>query len=49
MDAEGYSYARYAAFAPDCDRLRLQDIPVHYEYPARAPEQKKSRHRGNAR
>ena len=49
VDAEGYSYARYAAFTPDCDRLRLQDVPVHYEYPARAPEQKKSRHRGNAR
>lgn len=49
VDAEGYSYARYAAFAPDCGKLRLRDIPVHYEYPARAPEQKKSRHRGNAR
>ena len=49
VDAEGYSYARYVAFAPDCDRLRLQDIPVHYEYPARAPERKKSRHRGDAR
>lgn len=45
VDAEGYSYARYAAFAPDCDRLRLQDIPVHYEHPARAPEQKKTRKR----
>ena len=45
VDAEGYSYARYAAFAPDCDRLRLRDVPVHYEYPARAPEQKKSRKR----
>lgn len=45
VDAEGYSYARYAAFAPDCGKLRLQDIPVHYEYPARAPEQKKSRKR----
>ena len=41
VDAEGYSYARYAAFASDCDRLRLQDIPVHYEHPARVPEQKK--------
>lgn len=43
VDAEGYSYARYAASAPDCDRLRLQDIPVHYEHPARVPEQKKTR------
>ena len=33
VDAEGYSYARYAAFAPDCDKLRLQDVPVHYETP----------------
>ena len=45
VDAEGYSYARYAASAPDCDRLRLQDIPVHYEHPARVPEQKKTRKR----
>lgn len=45
VDAEGYSYARYAAFAPDCGKLRLQDVPVHYEYPARAPEQKKTRKR----
>ena len=45
VEAEGYSYARYAAFAPDCQRLRLQDVPVHYEYPAKAPEQKKSRKR----
>lgn len=35
VEAEGYSHARYAAFAPDCDRLRLQDVPVHYEYPAK--------------
>ena len=40
-----YCYTRYAAFAPDCGKLRLQDIPVHYEYPAKAPEQKKSRKR----
>lgn len=45
VDAEGYSYARYAAFAPDCGKLRLLDVPVHYEYPARAPEQKKTRKR----
>ena len=45
VDAEGYSYARYAAFAPDCDKLRLQDVPIHYEYPAKAPEQKKNRKR----
>lgn len=45
VDAEGYSYARYAAFAPDCSRLRLRDAPVHYEYPAKAPEQKKNRKR----
>ena len=33
VDAEGYSYARYAAFAPDCGKLRLRDVPVHYETP----------------
>ena len=45
VESEGYCYTRYAAFAPDCGKLRLQDIPVHYEYPAKAPEQKKSRKR----
>lgn len=45
VEAEGYSYARYAAFAPDCSRLRLRDAPVHYEYPAKAPEQVKTRKR----
>ena len=45
VEAEGYSYARYAAFAPDCSRLRLRDAPVHYEYPAKAPEQVKARKR----
>lgn len=42
IDAEGYAHARYAAFAPDCDRLRLQDVPVHYEYPAKPPKQRSS-------
>lgn len=37
VDAEGYSYARYAAFAPDCDRLRVKDVFIQYEYPARPP------------
>ena len=45
VEAEGYSYARYAAFAPDCSRLRLRDAPIHYEYPAKAPEQVKTRKR----
>lgn len=27
-EAEGYSYARYAAYIPDCSRLRLQGVPV---------------------
>ena len=45
VDAEGYAYARYAAYAPDCDRLRLRGVPVHYEYPSKAPEQKKTRKR----
>lgn len=39
-EAEGYACARYAAFAPDCRKLRLQDVPVHYEYPAKASRQK---------
>lgn len=27
-ESEGYQYARYAAFVPDCSRLRTQDVPV---------------------
>ena len=42
-------YARYAAFVPDSDRLRLKDVPVRYEYPARAPERQKSKGRDEAR
>ncbi len=49
VDAEGYAYARYAAFVPDSDRLRLKDVPVRYEYPARAPERQKSKGRDEAR
>lgn len=45
MESEGYNYARYAAFISDCERLRLQDVPVHYEYPVKAPKQKKTRKR----
>lgn len=44
IEAEGYDYTRYAAFVPDCGKLRLRDVPVHYEFPASAP-QKKSRRR----
>lgn len=31
VESEGYAYARYASYAPDCSRLRLQGVPVHYE------------------
>ena len=49
LGSEGLDCLKYVAYISDCDRLRLQDIPVHYEHPARAPERKKSRHRGDAR
>ena len=42
VEAEGYSYSRYAAFIPDCGRLRLRDVPVQYEYPARPTEKSKT-------
>ena len=42
VEAEGYSYSRYAAFVPDCGRLLLRDVPVQYEYPARPPEKSRS-------
>ncbi len=45
MESEGYNYPRYAAYIPDCERLRLQGVPVHYESPAKALKQKKSRKR----
>lgn len=38
VESEGYSYARYAAFVPDCGKLRLKDVPVHYEPPAVSPK-----------
>lgn len=38
VEAGGRSYASYAAFAPDCGRLRLKDVPVHYEPPAVPPK-----------
>lgn len=40
IESEGYSYARYAAYVPDCARVQLKDIPVQYEYPARPPKEK---------
>ena len=49
MEAEGYAHARYAAFVPNCDRLRLKDVPLWYEYPARVLERQKSKGRGEAR
>lgn len=42
VEAEGYAHARYATFAPDFERLRLKDVPVHYEYPAKAPQEQKT-------
>lgn len=49
VEAEGYAYARYAAYVPDCGRLRLKDVPVRYEPPARRPEHRKSKGRDEAR
>lgn len=37
VEAEGFSYARYAAYIPDCSALSLEEIPVQYEYPLRPP------------
>ena len=45
VEAEGHSYARYAAFVPDCSKLRLQDVPVCHDYLAYTPKQKKKRNR----
>ena len=41
VEAEGYSYARYAAHVPDCSMVRVGDVPVQYEYPAQPPRQQK--------
>lgn len=46
VDAEGYSYARYAAYVRDCALLRLREVPVQYEPPAKPPRQKGQRRRG---
>lgn len=49
IETEGYNYARYAAFIPDCEKLRLRDVPIHYEYPAKAPQKQKRRYWENVR
>ena len=33
------------AHVPDCGRLRLKDVPVQYQPPARRPEHRKSKGR----
>lgn len=36
VDAEGYAYARYAAYAPDCDRLRIAGRPSPLRIPGKS-------------
>ena len=45
MGSDGGDQAKHAAFIPDCGRLKLQGVPVHYEPPAKAPSQKRKRKR----
>ncbi len=33
VESEGHAYAWYASYVPDCDKLRLQGVPVQYEVP----------------
>lgn len=49
VETEGHAYARYAAFAPNCEKLWLQDVPVHYEPPAKAPRQRNTHRQEGAR
>ena len=41
VEAEGYSYARYAAHVPDCSLVRVGEVPVQFEYPVKPPHKKK--------
>ena len=41
VEAEGYSYARYAAHVPDCSLVRIGAVPVQFEYPVKPPHKKK--------
>ena len=41
VEAEGYSYARYAAHVPDCSLVRVGEVPVQCEYPVNPPHKKK--------
>lgn len=41
VEAEGYSYARYAAHVPDCSMVRVGVVPVQFEYPVKPPQKKK--------
>ena len=41
VEAEGYSYARYAAHVPDCGNVQVGVVPVQFECPAQPPRQQK--------
>lgn len=41
VEAEGYSYARYAAHVPDCSLVRVGAVPVQFEYPVKPPHKKR--------
>ena len=41
VEAEGYSYARYASHVPDCSLVRVSKVPVQFEYPVKPPRKKK--------
>ena len=41
VEAEGYSYARYAAHVPDCSLVRVGAVPVQFEYSVKPPHKKK--------
>ena len=45
VEAEGYSYARYAADVRDCARLRLREVPVQYEPQVKPPREKAAERR----
>lgn len=47
VDAEGFNYARYASYVPDCKRLELKDIPL--EKYDDIPKTKSQKHKSHER
>lgn len=46
-ETEGHDYVRYSAYIPDCEKLRLKDVPVYYEWPQGKIREERAREEKN--